>query len=157
SCGDVGGFGLPGNRVAGASDADGQRVVVALNGAHGQRVEQLRVQGPVVEVEHQVGDARPKVVHAHVAPRGAPGRGRTPEPDGAIITGGGTVTMRIGGANKTAHGEWPVGCSLLGGATGRKLRASDRQPTRRSVTSRRQSARTGCRTGRRSSSRWPGR
>src|SRR5262249_54154547 len=36
---------LPGNDVAGARDAHGQLVILALNLAHGEDVKQLRVQG----------------------------------------------------------------------------------------------------------------
>jgi hypothetical protein len=56
---------LPGDDVAGAGDADGQLVILALDFAHGENVKQLRVQGPAVELKDEIAHSRSKKVHTH--------------------------------------------------------------------------------------------
>src|SRR5262249_18288993 len=63
---------VPGDDMAGARDAYGQFVILALDGAHGQNIEQLRVQRAPVESKDHVADRRSDVRHGHgIRPKSA--------------------------------------------------------------------------------------
>src|SRR5207249_2106006 len=72
---------LPGNHVAGPGDANRQLIVLPLNPAQSEDVEQLGVQRPPVELKDQIRDSRSDQMEVHdgtarplpgnVVPRGA--------------------------------------------------------------------------------------